>query len=123
MQLHCGSLSIQATPPQRLITPNKNRLCSKTWGVDSDIEDKKDQAKKRDYSHRRNYKYTKKNEWINGREDIFLKKTLDPTPKKHLVWKRWIPPRRKIKVGDKGERTATKVDLDLRSTFKVMTSK
>ncbi len=46
-------------------------------------------------------------------EEKFGLEAMDPTPKRNLIWKRWIPPQRKIKVGDKGKRTATKVDRDL----------
>ncbi len=46
-------------------------------------------------------------------EEKFGLEAMDPTPKRNLIRERRIPPRRKIKVGDKGERTATKVDRDL----------
>ncbi len=53
-----------------------------------------------------------KNPWIPPEEKFSLR-AMDPTPKRNLIRERRIPPRWKIKVGDKGERTATKVDLDL----------
>ncbi len=33
---------------------------------------------------------------------FFTKKTLDPTAKKNLVWKRWIPPQREIRSKSPG---------------------
>ena len=50
-------------------------------------------------------------------EDKFGLEATDTTPKRNLIRERRIPPQRKLKVGDKGERTATKVNVDLRSTF------
>ncbi len=71
--------------------------------------------KYRDSSHRRNYKYTKKNEWINGRKDNFFTKTpgshpeekfgleaKDPTPKTNLIMERRIPPSREIRSKSPG---------------------
>ncbi len=53
-------------------------------------------------------------------EEKFGLEAMDPTPKRNLIRDRRIPPRRKIKVGDKGEEKGqtTKVDLDLRSTLR-----
>ncbi len=53
---------------------------------------------------------TKKNEWINVRKHIFLQKPLDTTPKRNLVWKRWIPPRREIWSGSNGSHPEEKSD-------------
>ena len=35
-------------------------------------------------------------------EKINIVKNLDPTPKRNLVWRRWIPPRREIWSGSDG---------------------
>ncbi len=37
-----------------------------------------------------------------GEKIFFLQKPLDPTPKRNLVWKQWIPPRREIWSGSDG---------------------
>ncbi len=63
---------------------NKNRLCSKTCGVDIDIEDKKRSSKKRGIILIEEIINMQKNEWNNGREDIFFTKPLDPTPRE--IW-------------------------------------
>ncbi len=45
-------------------------------------------------------------------------------PKRNLIRERRIPSQRKFRVPDKGRRVNQElVDLDLRSTFKVVTSK
>ncbi len=102
------------------------------------MEEGKDQAINKGILLKGEIKNEKEDELINGRENISCKKSWippqreiwsggdgshlkekfglearDPTPKKNLIRERQIPPRKKIKVGDKGERTATKVDLDL----------
>ncbi len=41
---------------------------------------------------------------------FFYKKTLDPTPKRNLVWKRWIPPQREIWSGSNGSHPEEKSD-------------
>ncbi len=49
---------------------------------------------------------------------------MDPTSNRNLIREHQIPPQRKFRVGDEGRNFNQElVDLDLRSTFKVMTSK
>ncbi len=45
-------------------------------------------------------------------EKIFFTKPLDPTPKRNLVWKRWIPPRREIWSRSNGSHPEEKFGLE-----------
>ncbi len=45
-----------------------------------------------------------------GGKVIFLQKLLDPTPKRNLVWKRWISPQREIWSGSNGSHLKEKSD-------------
>ncbi len=68
------------------------------------------------------------------RQTFLINPDRDPTQKRNLVngchsqlIRIWIPPLRKFRVGDTGKganhKSQVDIDLDLRSTCKVMTSK
>ncbi len=90
----------------------------KTCGIEKTLKIKKIKQNIEGFYTRKNSKYTKKDEWINGRKDKCSKNTLDPTPKINLVWKWWIPPRREIWSGSNGSHRVGKSRWEIKEKRK-----